>query len=169
VRHADGSMRVALNGTDVTQEIRTQAVGTMASQISTLRAVREKLVKEQRRIGHAHDEATGGVVLDGRDTGTVVFPNADLKVFMTADLEERARRRQAQYAEKGRDVPLSEVSDEIHERDKKDQERALAPLRKADDAIVLDTTNKNIEDQVAFVVDHVKARQRQGTSVSASD
>lgn len=170
VQHDDaGDMRVALNGDDVTRQIRTQEVGTMASQISTLRAVREKLVAEQRRIGREQDATTGGVVLDGRDTGTVVFPEADLKVFMTADLEERARRRQAQYAEEGRHVPLAAVCQEIESRDKKDRERDLAPLRKADDAVVLDTTDKGIDEQVDFVVDHVKALDTRGTSFSASD
>jgi len=169
VAHVDGAMHVALNGDDVTRQIRTQAVGEMASQISTLRAVREKMVAEQRRIGHKQDKTVGGVVLDGRDTGTVVFPNADLKIYMTADLEERARRRQAQYANDGRDVSLETLCEEIAARDQKDRERDLAPLRKADDAVVLDTTNRSIDEQVTFVVDHVKAITEQGTSFSASD
>ena len=169
VAHVDGAMHVALNGDDVTRQIRTQAVGEMASQISTLRAVREKMVAEQRRIGHTQDKTVGGVVLDGRDTGTVVFPNADLKIFMTADLKERARRRQAQYAEEGHTVSLDAICEEIAARDRKDRERDLAPLRKADDAVVLDTTNRTIDEQVTFVVDHVKAIEERGTSFSASD
>lgn len=169
VTHADGMMHVALNDEDVTRQIRTQEVGQMASQISTLRAVRETLVAEQRRIGREQDEAVGGVVLDGRDTGTVVFPNADLKIYMTADLEERARRRQEQYAAEGRRISLEQVCAEIEARDQKDRDRDLAPLRKAEDAIVLDTTHRDIDEQVMFVVNHVKARAEEGTSVSASD
>ena len=169
VTHADGMMHVALNDEDVTRQIRTQEVGQMASQISTLRAVRETLVAEQRRIGREQDEAVGGVVLDGRDTGTVVFPNADLKIYMMADLEERARRRQEQYAAEGRRISLEQVCAEIEARDQKDRDRDLAPLRKAEDAIVLDTTHRDIDEQVMFVVNHVKARAEEGTSVSASD
>lgn len=160
VRHADDEMRVLLNGEDVSDRIRTSEVGDMASRVSTLRAVREKMVEEQRRVGREHDATEGGVVLDGRDTGTVVFPNADVKIYMTADPMERARRRQKDY---GDDVPLDEVYQEILERDRADRERDIAPLRKADDAVELDTTACNFEEQVDFVVDCVKQQTPEGT------
>jgi cytidylate kinase len=100
------------------------------------------------------------VVLDGRDTGTVVFPDAPVKIYMTADPRERARRRQSEY---GDDVSLDEVHREIERRDRLDRERDIAPLRKADDAIELDTTHSRFEEQVDFVVDCVKQRAEGGT------
>lgn len=163
VRYEDGEMRVLLNGDDVSERIRTQAVGQTASAISSLRPVREKLVREQRRIGYEREQTEGGVVLDGRDTGTVVFPDAGLKVYMKADPTERARRRQQQYAEDGREVALETVRREIEQRDRADRERDIAPLKKADDAVELDTTHRTIQEQVDFVVDYVNKRQMQGT------
>lgn len=164
VRHAADGMHVHLNGSDVSASIRTQAVGNMASKVSQLAAVREKLVEEQRRIARERQAAEGGVVLDGRDMGTVVFPDADVKIFMVADATVRARRRQAEYAAQGRTVSLEEVHREIVERDRQDRERELAPLQKADDAIELDTTARTIEEQVDFVIRAVRARKRQGTN-----
>ncbi len=164
VRYEDGDMRVFLDREDVTGAIRSQEVGTMASRVSKLAAVREKLVREQRRIAREREQSEGGVVLDGRDTGTVVFPDADLKIYMQADAEVRARRRQAEYAERGRPVPYEEVYREIVERDRQDRERALAPLRKADDAVELDTTHRTIEEQVDFVVKRTEAYRREGTN-----
>lgn len=159
----DGEMRVLLNEEDVSERIRTQAVGQKASEISALRPVREKLVREQRRIGYEREESEGGVVLDGRDTGTVVFPDADVKIYMRADPVERARRRRQQYAEQGKDVPLDAVRREIEQRDEADRNRDIAPLRKADDAVELDTTDRSIADQVDFVVDQVNKRRVRGT------
>jgi len=156
-------MRVFLNKEDVTQRIRTSQVGDMASRIAQLRPVREKMVREQRRVGRQRDQADGGVVLDGRDTGTIVFPNADVKIFMVADPRERARRRQAEYRNEGKDVPLDDVQREIEDRDRQDRERDIAPLVQADDAIELDTTDRTIPEQVDFVVERVEERRRQGT------
>lgn len=152
----EGGMRVWLNGTDVTDPIRDQQISRLASQVSQLRAVREKLVEEQRRIARDHEADKGGVVLDGRDTGTVVFPNADLKIYMVADARERARRRQQEYAEQDVNISLDEVHEEILNRDRRDQERDLAPLRRADDAVELDTTDRSIEEQVEFVTERVQ-------------
>jgi len=159
IQYADGEMRVLLNGQDVSPSIRTQAVGEMASKVSQLAAVRDKLVREQRRIASERKAAEGGVVLDGRDMGTVVFPDADVKIYMVADVAVRARRRQAEYAQQGRTVPLDEVRQEIIERDRQDRQRELSPLQKAEDAIELDTTDRTIEEQVEFVVEHVRARR----------
>lgn len=163
VRYDPDGMRVFLGDEDVSDVIRTSEVGTMASQVSSLRAVREHLVREQRRIGFEQEERHGGVVLDGRDTGTVVFPGADLKIYMVADVEERARRRQEQYEQEGKEISFSEVRREIEERDQRDRNRDIAPLRRADDAVLLDTSDKNIDEQVAFVVDRVKEARSPGT------
>lgn len=163
VRYQQEGMHVYLGEEDVTPRIRTAAVGEMASQVSSLRAVREHLVRDQRRIGFEKEEEYGGVVLDGRDTGTVVFPEADLKIFMVADVEERARRRQREYAEDGVEVSLDQIQERIEERDRRDRTRDIAPLRRADDAVELDTTDQSIAEQVAFVVDRVKERLDSGT------
>ena len=161
VQYRADAMHVYLNGEDVTGEIRTPEVGGVVSDISTLRVVRERMVRDQRRIGYEQEEEHGGVVLDGRDTGTVVFPDAPVKIFMEADLDERARRRQKEYA--GEDVPLDVVREEIAERDRQDRNREIAPLRRAEDAIRLDTTDRTIESQIAFVVDRVKQALASGT------
>lgn len=160
---ADETMRVYLDGEDVTAEIRSPEVGAVVSQISTLRAVRERLVKDQRRIGFEQEERHGGVILDGRDTGTVVFPEADLKVFMVADIDERTRRRKKEYEQEGKDLSLEDVREEIKDRDHRDRNREIAPLRRADDAVTLDTTKRTIDEQIAFVVDRVKACRESGT------
>jgi cytidylate kinase len=166
IRYAEGEMRVLLNGDDVSTIVRTQAVGAMASRVSQLAAVRDKLVDEQRRIASEREAAEGGVVLDGRDMGTIVFPDADVKIFMVADVAVRAQRRQAEYAEQGRSVPIEEVRQEIIERDRQDRERELSPLQKAEDAIELDTTDRTIGEQVDFVVQRVRAQQPEGTNPS---
>lgn len=156
VRYRGDDMHVFLNDEDVTDAIRTSDVGTMASEISALSAVREKLLHEQQRIGERRNETDGGVVLDGRDTGTVVFPDADVKIFMVADPRERARRRLKEYEKQGDRPSLDEVQREIESRDEKDRNRDIAPLRKADDAVELDTTGCTIEDQVRFVIEQIR-------------
>lgn len=148
-------MKIFLDGEDVSASIRRPAIGQMASQISALPAVRNKLLDLQRRIGREQEERTGGIVVDGRDTGTVVFPDADVKIFMVADSEERARRRLAQYREQGDDVSFAEVHDEIRSRDEKDRSREIAPLMRAEDAVDLDTTDRSIADQVDFVIHQI--------------
>lgn len=156
-------MHVFLDGEDVTDSLRSPEVGRIVSQISTLKPVRERMVEEQRRIGYEQEEKSGGVVLDGRDTGTVVFPEADLKIFMVADLEERARRRKKEYGKKEETVSLEEIRQKIAARDRRDRNRDIAPLRRAEEAINLDTTHRTIEEQVDFVVDRVKQQRPQGT------
>ena len=164
IRYDGDAMRVHLNGEEVTKAIRTQAVGTMASRVSQLAAVREKLVREQRRIAAERVAAEGGVVLDGRDMGTVVFPDADVKIFMVADARVRAERRHAEYIAQGRDVPLDAVHEEIIERDRQDRSRELSPLQKADDAVELNSTHRSIPEQVEFVVNCVRADTENGTN-----
>lgn len=163
VSYGEDAMQVFLRGEDVTDQIRTAEVSGLVSDISTLPSVREHMVEEQRRIGREQAATHGGVVLDGRDTGTVVFPDADLKIFMVADVEERARRRQQEYETAGENVSFEEVRAEIEQRDRQDRNRDIAPLRRAEDALLLDTTDRTIAEQVAFVVDRVKAHPSWGT------
>jgi cytidylate kinase len=146
VRLQDG--RVLLDGADVTREIRTQAVADATSTLSMRREVRDKVTPLQRRAA-----APGGVVLEGRDTGTVVCPQADVKFFLTASLESRARRRHAELAAQGVTADLDVVRDEIKDRDRQDTTRALAPLVKAADAVEIDTSDLTIEQ----VVDRLRA------------
>lgn len=163
VQYQEETMHVFVDGEDVTDSLRSAEVGSIVSQISTLAPVRERMVEEQRRIGYEQEEKRGGVVLDGRDTGTVVFPDADLKIFMVADLEERARRRKKEYDEKGEKESLEKIQQKIAARDRRDRNREIAPLRRSEEAINLDTTHRTIEEQVDFVVDRVKQHRLQGT------
>lgn len=129
------STRIILEGEDVTDAIRTEKVGNAASQVAAIGAVREALLARQRDFRGAP-----GLIADGRDMGTVVFPDATLKIFLTASAEERAKRRYKQLNDKGLDVNLADLLREISERDKRDTERAISPLVPAADAILVDTT-----------------------------
>ena len=162
LRHEAGHLRVLLNGEDVSEVIRRPEVGAMASAVSALAAVREKMTAEQRRLGHALADSPG-VVLDGRDIGTVVFPEAAVKIFMLADPAVRARRRQAELDARGTPQPFETVLAEMQQRDAQDSRRALAPLRQAADAIELDTTERSFEEQVQFVVERVREREKTDT------
>lgn len=139
--------RVVLEGEDVTNTIRTEECGRDASVVAALPAVREALLKRQRAFREAP-----GLVADGRDMGTVVFPDALLKVFLTASREERAHRRHKQLSEKGVDVNLQHILGDLAARDARDSERSVSPLRPADDAVIVDTTGTTIEDVVARVL-----------------
>lgn len=146
--------RVLLDGVDVTREIRTQAVADATSTLSMRREVRDKVTPLQRRAAEP-----GGVVLEGRDTGTVVCPQADVKFFLTASLESRARRRHAELAAQGISADLDVVRDDIKDRDRQDTTRALAPLVKAPDAIEIDTSDLTIEAVVERMLAAVDARR----------
>jgi len=146
VEGEDG-VRVLLDGEDVSGEIRREAVTTLVSAVSSLREVRDAMVREQRRMG-----ASGGIVLEGRDIGTVVFPGADLKFFMSARIETRATRRQRELDAAGVASSADSLMKEIEERDRRDSTREESPLRKASDAIEVDTTGMSIDDQVNAVV-----------------
>ncbi len=162
---SDGAMRVLLGAEDVSEAIRTQAVGQRVSRVSTLADVREKLVAVQRRIAREQTANGRGVVLDGRDIGTVVFPEAPVKIFMVAEARERARRRQAEMEARGEQAALDDVLADIEARDRADRERALAPLQRAPDAVELDTTRRSIDEQVDFVIQVVeRVRERTGES-----
>ncbi|WP_163648949.1 (d)CMP kinase [Modicisalibacter sp. 'Wilcox'] len=141
-----GEARVLLEGEDVTRAIRTETMGENASRVAAVPAVREALLARQREFRQAP-----GLVADGRDMGTVVFPEAPLKIFLTASAEERARRRYRQLQDAGVDASLSSLLEEIQARDARDMQRSVAPLRPAHDAVELDTTELTIPD----VVDHI--------------
>ncbi len=164
VAGAEDSQRVLLRGQDVTEAIRTPEISRGASVVSARPVVRKKLLSLQRELG---ERAAGGAVLEGRDIGTVVFPNAAVKFFLTASDEARAGRRYAELAEKGLRVALSEVLLDQRRRDKDDTERALAPLKPAPDAILVDTTGSSLDE----VVDRCQrlAEERLATLRGAAD
>jgi cytidylate kinase len=137
---SEGFQKVFANGQDVTGQIRTPEMSLMTSRISTLRPVREAMMQAQRRMG-----AKGGVVLEGRDIGTVVFPDADAKFFLSASAEERGKRRYMELIAKGEQVTLETTIQDVVKRDHQDSQRDLAPLRMADDAIAVDSSGKTIE------------------------
>ena len=153
----DGGQRIVLEGEEVTDLIRTEQVGDGASQVAALPCVREALLQRQRDF---LDEQ--GLVADGRDMGTVVFPRAPLKVFLTAGAEERARRRFQQLKDKGEDVTLASLLDEIRTRDERDTQRAVSPLKPAADAIVLDSTELSIEQVLERILSEVARRDITG-------
>ena len=150
--------RILLDGEDVGRAIREPEVGVWASRFSTVPGVRRKITAEQRRIAADLLDRGTGVVVEGRDIGTVVFPDAAVKVFMRADDRVRAERRMAQLAESGVDRAFDEVLAEIRERDARDRTRAEAPLRQAPDAVVVDTTAMSFEEQVRKIVALVRER-----------
>jgi cytidylate kinase len=143
----DGAQHVTLNGKDVESEIRTLEIGNRASEISTIKEVRAFLVAQQQKMGDS------GCVMDGRDIGTVVFPNADLKLFLTARPEVRAQRRFDELIEKGEHPDFDDVLRDVNERDYRDTHRAESPLRQAEDAIVVDNSEMTREEQLKVVCD----------------
>lgn len=143
----DSGNQVFLDGRNITETIRSREVTRNVSAISSYASVRKLMVEEQRKLCKQ-----GGVVLEGRDIGTVVVPKAELKIFMVASIEERVRRRQKELADKGTNIDYEKLVNEIIERDAKDSKRTESPLRKAEDAIILDTSNLTINQQVEFIV-----------------
>ncbi|OLO10664.1 cytidylate kinase [Chromohalobacter japonicus] len=149
----DGETRIELEGRDVSGDIRTEKVGDVASQVASLPRVRDALLTRQRDF-----RGLPGLVADGRDMGTVVFPHAPLKVYLTASAEERARRRYEQLLNAGRDANLTSLLEEIKARDERDMQRAVAPLKPADDAVLLDSTSLAIPDVVECIERLLSAR-----------
>jgi len=158
LREERGALRVFVNGEDVSDAIRSAEVTSTVSAVAAIPQVREKLVIEQRRLALARVEEGGGVVMDRRDIGTVVFPDADVKIFLVADEVERSRRRQEEMAQRGEKVSLEQVLSELRRRDEADSTRAIAPLVKAHDAVEVDTTNLTIDDQIERVLEVIKER-----------
>jgi len=145
--YSDDGQLTILNGEDVSDEIRHPDVTAAVSPISAMKLVREKMVAQQRQIAK-----NGGVVMDGRDIGTVVFPNADLKLFFTASPEKRAIRRMKELAAKGIIIDKEVILQQIVERDRYDSTREIAPLKQADDAILIDNTDMTLDEQSALVL-----------------
>ena len=148
LQYADGRTRVFADGQEITKEIRTPEVTAIVSQVARLAPVRQKMVELQRRMA-----GRGSVVMDGRDIATNVLPNADIKIFLTASIEERARRRWQEMKEKGYDVDLKQLQADIAARDKADSEREISPLVQAADATLLDTTGMGISEVTAAILD----------------
>lgn len=146
--------RVFVDGVEVTEAIRKSEVTCNVSKVAAIGTVREAMVDQQRRMGEA-----GGVLMDGRDIGTVVFPNADLKIFLTATVEERARRRYKELTEKGESIDLAKLQQEIAERDKQDSEREISPLRQAEDALLLDSSDMTIAQVAEFIIKLVQEKE----------
>lgn len=145
--YEQGKTTVRVDGVDVTSEIRTPAVSHIVSKVAALGPVREKMVALQRKMAER-----GGVLMDGRDIATNVLPNADVKIYLTASIEERAKRRYKELCDKGLSVKLAEIQHDIAARDKADMEREISPLVQADDAVLLDTTGMSIPEVVQKIV-----------------
>ncbi|MDD9154687.1 (d)CMP kinase [Aliivibrio sp. S4TY2] len=151
---AEGDLvKVILEGEDVSAELRKEETGMAASKVAALPQVREALLRRQRAFS-----AQPGLIADGRDMGTVVFPSAEVKIFLDASAEERANRRMKQLQQKGLDVKFDRLLSEIQERDDRDRNRAVAPLRPAEDALVLDSTSMNIEEVVAQAIAFIESK-----------
>lgn len=144
---------VTLNGEDVESQIRTLEIGNMASQISTIKEVRSFLVAQQQMMG-----GEKGIVMDGRDIGTVVFPSAELKLFLTASPEVRAERRYEELKAKGESPIYEEVLADVNDRDYRDTHRAESPLRQAEDAVVVDNSNMTREEQMQYIIEVFRER-----------
>ena len=149
----DGVQRMYLSGRDVTETIRENEVSALASQVAALPAVREFLLDFQRKQAREHD-----VVMDGRDIGTVVLPQAGVKIFLTAAPEARARRRTTELLQRGQDADFDEILREIRQRDEQDENRPVAPLRQAEDAALLDTTNLDLKGSLEALLTLVRER-----------
>ena len=147
IRYEDGQQQVYLNGKNITAKLREEVVGNMASKSSAIPEVRAKLLELQRELARKEN-----VIMDGRDIGTCVLPDADVKVFLTASVETRAKRRYDELVEKGVSCDLEEIARDIAERDERDSTREIAPLKQAEDAVLVDSSHMTIEEVVAAIV-----------------
>ncbi len=154
IQYADGKQVVLLNGEDVNPYIRTEEVGNMASASSTNPDVRAQLLDLQRELA-----ANNNVIMDGRDIGTNILPNAQVKIYLTASIEVRAKRRYNELVAKGLDCDLKEIEKDIAERDERDMNREIAPLKQAEDAVYLDTSDMSIEDVKSAIIDLIRSKQ----------
>lgn len=154
ISHDAGGQRIFLCGDDVSEEIRTPEVSVAASDVAVCAAVREKLLELQRGLAEKSD-----VIMDGRDIGTHVLPNADIKIFLTASVEERAMRRYRELKEKGTECSFEEVKRDMEYRDRNDSERAIAPLREAEDSVRVDTTGNSLDESVEKILCVIKERR----------
>jgi len=154
INNPDGSLKVLLDGRDVTCQIREPLVTKFVSDIAKIKGVREVMLKLQRRF------AKQNCVLDGRDIGTVVFPDADKKFYIDADFKERVRRRHKELKDLGQNVTLSDIESDLHNRDTIDSTREFAPLKKADDAVYIDTTKMSIDEVVERVLKEIQVKSQ---------
>ncbi len=154
IAHSEAGQQVFLNDEDVSTEIRLPEVSVAASDVSKIPAVRSKLLDLQRSIAEKTD-----VIMDGRDIGTVVLPNANLKIFLTASVEDRAMRRYMELCEKGIECNFDDVKKDMEYRDKNDSEREIAPLKPAEDSVFVDTTGNTLEESVAAILQIMKERK----------
>lgn len=154
IRYVDGAQQVLLNGEDVTGSLRSEQVGNMASNTSVYPAVRIKLVALQQKLAQ-----TTNVIMDGRDIGTCVLPDAQVKIYLTASVGTRAKRRYDELVEKGEQPDLEKIEADIEERDYRDMHREMSPLRQADDAVLVDSSEMNIEQVVSAILEIVKEKQ----------
>lgn len=151
IRYESGVQQVYLNGANVTGELRTEEVGNMASRTSAIPEVREKLLELQRTLAREND-----VIMDGRDIGTNILPDADVKIYLTASVETRAKRRYNELKKKGEDCDLEQIAQDIKERDERDMNRDTAPLKKAEDAILVDSSDMTIPEVVSEICSHCR-------------
>lgn len=151
IGYENGVQQVWLNGENITSMLRTEEVGNMASKTSAIPAVREKLLELQRSLARNED-----VIMDGRDIGTNILPNADVKIYLTASVETRAKRRYDELREKGEECSLEDISRDIQERDERDMNRETAPLKKAEDAILVDSSDMTIQEVVDTICSYCK-------------
>ena len=154
LKFVNGRTIVNVSGENITEEIRSKEVNSKVSEISKIEGVRTALVAKQREMRNLNN----GIVMEGRDIGTVVFPNADVKIFLTADFEQRVKRRAKEFGEKGIEITLNEIKDNINHRDVIDSTRTISPLKKAEDAIEIDTSKVTIEEQVSLILNEIKKR-----------
>ncbi len=161
LQQSNGEQRVLVDGEDVTEAIRVPEVGNLASPISAIPEVREILLDWQREFGRQ-----GGIVAEGRDTGTVVFPHAEVKIFLTASLDERARRRHKELLERGINISFEQVKLDMEARDQRDSTRHVAPLRPAPDAVLINTDHMSLDEVVEEVLRICRARFTNGAPPS---
>ncbi len=157
IGHKDGEQQVYLNGEDVSDLIRTEKVSEMTSRSSAIPRVRDKLTDLQRNIA-----AKENVIMDGRDIGTMILPDADLKIFLTASVERRAQRRYHEQIEKGESCTLQQIEEDIRERDYRDSHREIAPLRQAGDAVLIDSSDMTVEEVVERILTLTRERMTKG-------
>jgi cytidylate kinase len=153
--NVNSTMRVMLEGEDVTDMIRTEAIGLLASKISARSLVRETLFHVQRKAGE-----NGGIVAEGRDMGTVIFPDADIKFFLEASVEERIQRRFKELTERNNDIDYLEVERDLIRRDRQDRERKVAPLIPSEDAVIIDSTNISVSEVVEKMISIIKSKEQ---------
>ena len=153
LKNIDGQMKVSVDGEDVEEKIRTEEVGLAASKISTFAVVRERLLNLQREAG-----AQGGIVAEGRDMGSVVFPHADYKFYLDAKLEERIKRRYEELLDKGNLVEYKSIQKDMFARDKQDKQREIAPLKAPDDAIIIDSDNLSAAEVVDKIIFYISVK-----------